>query len=101
MPCSGFHTENGFTRVMNKLIENGFLIIKFLILKLSESPHANDVAIRSHHGNGFQNMLRFVAVHNHAPLGFEFPGTLIDIEHHGIHSEVHSCFLGTEPGSQA
>ena len=101
MSCSCFHTENRLSGILNELIKNGFLIIKFLVFKLGESPHSDNIAVGSHYRNGFQNVFRFFTVHNYAPLGFQLPGTLINVEHHRIHSQVHSGFLGTQSRAQA
>ena len=95
MARGGFHTENGFARILDKLIENNFIIIISFAFELRKRAHADNVAIGAHHGNGFQNVFRFVAVHYHAALGFEFPRALVDIEHDYVHSQIHSRFLRT------
>ena len=101
MSCGCFHAENRFSGMLNKLIENSFLIVKSFVIELSKCSHTDNIAIGTHDRNGFQYMFRFFTVHNHATFGFKFPGTLIDVEHHGVHSKVHAGFLSTQAGAQA
>ena len=46
-------------------------------------------------------MFGLVAVHHHAALRLQFPCTLIDVEHHDIHPQIHRRLLCREPRPQA
>ena len=44
-------------------------------------------------------MFRFVSVHNYTTFRFQLPGTLIDVKHHYIHSQIKRGFLCAEAGT--
>ncbi|OPZ12984.1 MAG: hypothetical protein BWZ06_01402 [Bacteroidetes bacterium ADurb.BinA261] len=100
MPCSCLHTENRSPGIFDKLIKNDFIVIILFALKLSERANADNIAVTSHHGNGFKNVFGFVAIHDHAALRFELPCTLIDVENDYVHAQIQSCFLGTQTCSE-
>ena len=46
-------------------------------------------------------MLRLVTVHDHAALGLQFPGTLVDIQDNNVHAQVEGGLLCAQTGTQA
>ena len=93
MSCSRFHRENRFTGILNKLIQNLLGIIIFPTFKSRERAYTNHITIRSHYRNSLQQMLTLVTIHNHATLCFQFPGTLIHIQHDDIHTQITGSLL--------
>ena len=79
MPRSCFHREYRTSGILNKLIEDGLLIVKLTIFETGKGAYSDDIAITAHHGNGFQQVLRFVTVHDDATFCFQLPGALVDV----------------------
>ena len=100
MSCSRLHRENRFTGILNKLIQNLFRIIIFPTFKSRERTYTNHITIRSHYRNSLQQMLTLVTIHNHATLCFQFPGTLIHIQHNDIHTQITGCLLRAQTRTQ-
>ena len=97
---SCLHSEDRTTRVLNKLIQNGFCIVILTIGKTCKRAHSDKVAIASHHWDGLEQVLTLVAIHDDTTLRLEFPSSGIDIEHDDVHAKIHGCFLGRETGAQ-
>ncbi len=96
MTCGGFHAHHGAPGVAHELVQHILAIICLAVGERCEGAHANDIAVSAHYGYCLKQMLGFVAVHHHSPLRFEFPGALIHVEHHGVHTQVHGSFLRRE-----
>ena len=100
MHCGALHEENGAAAVANELLEDALLVVVGTVLEAGKTAHADDVAVAAHDGNGFEEVFALVAVHDDAALGFELPGTLIDVEDDDVHAEVHGSLLGGEARAQ-
>ena len=100
MHCGTFHEEDGASAVADKLVEDFLLVVVLSALERGERTHADEVAILCHDGDGFEQVFALVAVHDDTALRFEFPRTLIDVEHDDVHAEVHRCLLGGEACAQ-
>ena len=87
--------------MLYKLAQDHLVVVVRFIFELREGAHPDHVAVGSHHRDGLEDMFRFVAIHDYPSLGLQFPSTLVNIEHDHVHPEVHSCFLGTQPGTEA
>ena len=94
------HGEDGLTAVFDKLVEHRLGIVILTIGESGKRAYTNYVAVATHNGNGLQQMLALVSVHDDATLGFEFPGTGIDVEHDDVHAEVHGSLLRGKTGTQ-
>ena len=46
-------------------------------------------------------MLWFVAVHDDATFRFQLPGSLVDVQHNYVHTQVKRSFLSAEAGAEA
>lgn len=95
------HGKDGAAAVLLELLKYAFLVVFLLVVEAGKGAHPYQVAVASHHGDGFEHVLALVAVHDHATLGLELPGALVHIEHDYVHSQVHSSFLRAQPGAQA
>ena len=97
----GLHREDRASRVADKLLQDTLFVVFGLVVEPGERAYADHVAVRSHDRNGFEQVFGLVAVHHHAPFGFEFPRSLVDIENHDVHAEVHRRLLGREARAEA
>ena len=101
MARSRFHREYRLTRILDELIQNLFCIIIFTVFKMSKRAHTDDIAIRGHHRNGFQQVFALVAIHNDTALCFQLPCALVHIEHNHVHTQIARCLLSAQAGTQA
>ncbi len=101
MACGSFHGEYRSARMLDELLQYHFVVIVFLAFETCERTYADDVAIAAHHGNGFQQVFRFVTVHDDATFRFQFPGSLVDIQYNHVHAQIQCGLLCTEAGTQA
>ena len=46
-------------------------------------------------------MFGLIAIHDDTALGLELPSSLVYVEHHDIHAQVHGGLLGREAGAEA
>ena len=97
---SRLHSEDRTSAVLDELLQNGLRIVILTVCQSSERTYTNQVTIATHHRNGFQQVFRFVSIHNDTAFCLEFPGTGIHVEHDDIHSHVHRCLLGRESCTQ-
>ena len=88
------HSEDGTAAVFDELLEHGLSIVILTVGESGEGTYADEVAVATHDGNGFEQVFALVAIHDDATLCFQFPGTGIDVEHDDIHAEVHGGLLG-------
>ena len=93
--------EHRAAGILNELIQDHLIIIVFAGFKTGEGTDADDIAVATHHRDGFQQMLALVPIHHHAVAGFQFPGALVHIQHNHVHSQVLGRFLGAEAGAEA
>ena len=57
--------------------------------------HALDDEIPSaHYRNSFQQMLRFITIHDNTSLCFQLPCTLVNVQNDRVHTQVHGGLLG-------
>ena len=91
-----FHRHNGLSAVLHKLLHDGFGIVVVAVGESGKRADGDDVAIGCHHGNGLEQVLTLVAVHDDASFGLQFPGTLVHVEHDDVHAKVHGCLLRGE-----
>ena len=87
--------------MLNELIDNYFLIIIVAIFKTGERTYTDNVTVTTHYRDCFQQVFRFIAIHDDATFCFQFPCSLIYIENHYVHTQVKGCFLGTQACPQA
>ena len=95
------HREDRTSGILDKLIQNSLLIVKITIFETGKGTYSDDVTITTHHRNRFQQMFRFVTIHDDTTFCFQFPCTLVDVQHHHIHSQIESSFLCAEAGAEA
>ena len=101
MTGSCFHREHRASGMLYELIDDHFIIVILTVFEAGKRTYTDDVTITSHHRDGFQQMFRFVTVHDDAAFGFQFPGPLIDVQYNYVHTQVESSFLGAETGAEA
>ncbi len=101
MTCGRLHTEHRTSGILNELIQDDLIVVELLALESCKAAHADSVAVASHHGDRFKYVLALVAVHYHAALGLQFPGSLVDVQHYDVHTQVEAGFLGAQAGTQA
>jgi len=101
MTSSRFHTEYRPAGIFDELVDNRLAVIKILVFETCKRPYTDEVAVAPHYRDGLQKMFRFVPVHYHAPFGFQFPCSGIDIENDGVEPQVRTGPLCTEAGAQA
>ena len=97
---SRLHSKDRATTVLDKLLHDGLGIVVVAVTETSKRTDAYDVAVAPHHGNGFQQVLALVAVHDDTTLCLQLPCTLIHVEHNDVHAQVHGCLLGGESRTQ-
>ena len=95
-----FHGKYRTAGVFDKLIHDSFRIVEFAVRETRKGTDTNQITIASHHGNGFQQMLALITIHDHATLGLQFPGSGIHIEYDDVHTQVHGCLLCAETRTQ-
>ena len=100
MHRGALHEENGTAAIFDELLQNFLFVVVLTIFETGETAYTDNVAIRAHHGNGFQEMFALVAVHDDATFGLQLPGALVHVEHYDVHTQIHSCLLGGETGAQ-
>ena len=100
MACGSFHREYRTAGVLYELIQYHFVVIVFAVFKTGKGTHSDNIAVTTHYGNGFQQMFRFVTVHDDTALCFQFPGSLIDVQYNDIHAQIEGGFLSAETGAQ-
>ena len=93
MHGGGLHGHDGLAAVLHELLHDGLGIVVVAVGEACEGADGDDVAVARHDGDGLEQVLAFVAVHDDAALGLEFPGTLVDVEHDDVHAEVHGSLL--------
>ena len=98
---SRFHAEYRTTGVLDEFGDNLFIVIVRLVFETGKGTDTDDIAVATHDRNSFQQMFRFVTIHDDTTFGFQFPGTLVHVEHHRVHPQVHRSLLGGEAGAQA
>ena len=100
MYCGRLHGEYRTSAIFDKLVDDSFGIVVFTIGETGKGAHSDEVAIATHHGNGFEQVLTLVAIHNHSTFGLQFPCTGIHVEHDDVHTEIHCCLLGGKACAQ-
>ena len=94
------HSHNGAAAVAHKLVDDGLGIVEVTVFEPGKRAHGDDVTVARHHGDGFEQMLALVAVHDYATLGLQLPCAGIDVEYYHVHSQVRGCLLGREACAQ-
>ncbi len=86
MHGGSLHREDGTARVFDKLVQHRLGIVILTVCQSGKGAYTDEVAVAAHHGDGLQQMLTLVTVHDDTTLRLQFPGTGIDIEHDDIHT---------------
>ena len=94
------HGEDGLAAVLLELMIDRLGIVVVAVGEACEGTDADDVAVAAHHGDGLQQMLALVAVHDDATFRLQLPRPCIDVEHDDVHAKVHGCLLRREARAQ-
>ena len=100
MSCCCLHAEYRLAGVLDELIDNHFVVILLAVLESGESAYSDHVAVASHYRDRFQEVLRFVTVHDDSVLGLKFPSSLVHVKYDDVHAKVQCCLLCAEASAQ-
>ena len=93
MPRSALQAYNRHAGIADKALKDALFIVGITVLQTSERPNAKDVAILSHHGGSFLDVLRSTAVHDHAIARLQRPRIAAGVQHHRIHTQERGRLL--------
>ena len=86
MHGGGLHGHDGLAAVFDELLHDGLGIVVVAVGEACEGADGDDVAIRTHHGDGFQQVFALVAVHDDSALCLQLPRPGIHVEHDDVHA---------------
>lgn len=85
---------------MDELLDDAFFVVVLPVFESGKRAHTNQVAVAAHYGDGLEQVLALVAVHNDAAFGFQFPGALVHVEYNDVKPQVAGRFLSAQTGAQ-
>ena len=94
------HGEDGTAAILEELVIYGFGIVILSVCQSGKGTDSDEIAVRAHHRDGFQEVFATVAIHDDPTLGLQFPRSGIHIKHNDIHAQVHCRLLCGETGAQ-
>ena len=86
MACRRFHAKYRPAGMLDELTQYLFVIIIFFILKACERTDPDHIAVTAHYRNSFQQMLRFITIHDNTSLCFQLPCTLVNVQNDRVHT---------------
>ena len=101
MHGSSLHGKDRFAAIFYKLVVNGLGIVVLAVGESGKRADTNHIAVAGHNGNGLQQMLALVTIHNDTTLGLQLPCSGIHVQYNHVHAQVQGSLLGREAGSQA